>query len=160
MSFDEAEPQEIEDGILNMGMRFEDLDAWKETRLLVRDIYSMCRDEMLGRDWGLRDQLQRASVSVMTNVAEGFERTGTQEKIHFYNIARASAGEVRSLLYIVEDNFSHLSESASDLRNFTIGAGKLISGLMTSAHRRTVAKVKSVAVLILLPISYFLSAIF
>jgi four helix bundle protein len=143
-----------------MRMRFEDLDAWKEARLLVRDIYSMCRDEMLGRDWGLRDQLQRASVSVMTNVAEGFERTGTQEKLHFYNIARASAGEVRSLLYVVEDNFSHLSESASDLRNLTVGVGKLISGLMASTHRRTGAKVKSVAVLIPLQISYFLSSIF
>jgi four helix bundle protein len=87
-----------------MGMRFEDLIAWKEARLLVKDIYSMCRDEMLGRDWGLRDQLQRASVSVMTNVAEGFERTGAQEKLQSYNIARASAGEVRSLLYVVEDN--------------------------------------------------------
>jgi four helix bundle protein len=86
-------------------MSFEDLHAWKQARLLVRNAYELCRDTKLGKDWELKDQIQRASVSVMTNIAEGFERTGTQEKLHFYNIARASCGEVRSLLYIVEDNF-------------------------------------------------------
>ena len=141
-------------------MTFEDLDTWKQARSLVREVYALARDEKLTRDFGLRDQIQRAAVSVMTNIAEGFERTGSQEKLHFYNIARASAGEVRSLLYVVEDNFYHLARSAADLRNSTIGVGKLISGLISSTQRRTAAKATAVAVLILLPISYLLSAIF
>jgi len=143
-----------------MGMIFEDLDAWKQARILVREVYVLCRDEKLGRDFGLRDQIQRASVSVMTNVAEGFERTGTQEKLHFYNIARASAGEVRSLLYVVEDNFPQIAHQSPTLRNAAIGTGKLISGLIASTQRRTAAKAAGIATLILLPISYLLSSIF
>jgi four helix bundle protein len=143
-----------------MGMIFEDLDAWKQARILVREVYVLCRDEKLGRDFGLRDQIQRASVSVMTNVAEGFERTGTQEKLHFYNIARASAGEVRSLLYVVEDNFPQIAHQSPTLRNAAIGTGKLISGLIASTQRRTAAKAAAIATLILLPISYLLSSIF
>ena len=145
---------------MDMGMTFEDLDAWKQARELVRGVYALARDEKLGRDFGLRDQIQRAAVSVMTNIAEGFERTGSQEKLHFYNIARASAGEVRSLLYVVEDNFPHLARPAADLRNSTIGVGKLISGLIASTQRRTAAKAAAIATLILVPISYFLSSIF
>lgn len=128
-------------------MSFEDLHAWKQARLLVRNAYELCRDTKLGKNWELKDQIQRASVSVMTNIAEGFERTGTQEKLHFYNIARASCGEVRSLLYIVEDNFPHLAVQAMSLRESSITVGKLISGLFSSTHRR-----KSAAQASILPI--------
>jgi four helix bundle protein len=71
---------------------------------LVTEIYALTREASLAKDFGLRDQIQRAAVSVMTNIAEGFERTGGSEKLHFYNSARASCGEVRSLLYVVEDS--------------------------------------------------------
>jgi four helix bundle protein len=128
-------------------MSFEDLHAWKQARLLVQDAYLLCRDSKLGNDWGLKDQIQRAAVSVMTNIAEGFERTGAQEKLHFYNIARASCGEVRSLLYVVEDNFPHLAVQAMSLRESSITVGKLISGLFSRTHRR-----KSAAQALILPI--------
>ncbi len=117
-------------------MTFEDLAAWKKARDLVREIYSLFRDGELSKDFGLRDQIQRASVSVMTNIAEGFERTGVQEKLRFYNIARASCGEVRSLLYVVEDNFPKIAHRPPPLRNLAIGAGKIISGLITSTSIR------------------------
>jgi four helix bundle protein len=141
-------------------MTFEDLDSWNKSRALVKEIYTLCQDEKLGRDFGLRDQIQRAAVSGMTNIAEGFERTGMQEKLHFYNIARSSCGEVRSLLYVVEDNFTHLSKSAAELRKSTIDVGKLISGLIGSTYRRNASKNTAATVLLLLPISYLLTTIF
>lgn len=119
-----------------MGMRFEDLKAWQTARQLVRVVYGVAKHADLLRDFGLRDQLQRAAVSVMTNIAEGFERTGVSEKAQFYNIARASCGEVRSLLYVVEDTIPALTDRVGELRNLTDDAGRLISGLMSSTQRR------------------------
>lgn len=84
-------------------MQFEDLEAWKKARKLVSHVYGLCRQPSLTRDYGIKDQIRRASVSVMSNLAEGFERTHKAEKIYLYKIARASAGEVRSLLYVIED---------------------------------------------------------
>jgi len=121
-------------------MTFEDLDSWKRSRELVRMIYQLNRDAELSRDFGLRDQIQRASVSVMANIAEGFERTGSAEKMHFYNIARASNGEVRSLLYVVLDNYPHLGTSITLLMNHSIETGRLLSGLISSTRRRSDTK--------------------
>jgi four helix bundle protein len=86
-------------------MAFEDLDVWKQARTLVNATYTLTRRESLARDFGLCGQLQPAAASVMTNVAEGFERVHLPEKLQFYNVARGSTGEVRSLLYVVSDNF-------------------------------------------------------
>ena len=96
-------------------MTFEDLDAWKQARSLVNGIYALTREAGLGRDFGLSSQLQPAAVSVMTNIAEGFERAHLLEKLQFCNVARSSAGEVRSLLYVVGDNFPG---TAAQNRNF------------------------------------------
>jgi four helix bundle protein len=119
-----------------MGMTFEDLDAWKSARELVQAVYAMTRDNNLSKDYGLRDQIQRAAVSVMSNIAEGFERAGAVEKAHFYNIARASAGEVRSLIYVIGDCYPHLLEMVPLAKTKAITTGKLISGLIASTHRR------------------------
>src|SRR5436190_17785018 len=70
-----------------MARTFEDLDCWKTARLLVNHIYSMTRKGDLSKDFGLSGQIQRAGVSVMTNVAEGFERVHVPEKLQFYNVA-------------------------------------------------------------------------
>ena len=123
-----------------MGMKFEDLEAWREARSLVNQVYVLTRDEALKKDFGLCSQIQRASVSVMTNIAEGFERTGKAEKLNFYNIARASCGEVRSLLYVIEDNYPRSSARAVELRKRTETVGRLISGLIASTRRRTFIK--------------------
>ena len=123
-----------------MGMKFEDLEAWREARSLVNQVYVLTRDEALKKDFGLCSQIQRASVSVMTNIAEGFERTGKAEKLNFYNIARASCGEVRSLLYVFEDNYPRSSARAVELRKRTETVGRLISGLIASTRRRTFIK--------------------
>jgi four helix bundle protein len=76
-------------------MTFEDLEAWKKSRRLVNAVYQLTHEPRLARDFGLCSQIQRAAVSVMSNIAEGFERTHNQEKLQAYNVARASCGEVR-----------------------------------------------------------------
>ena len=119
-----------------MGMKFEDLDAWKESRMVVRRAYGLTRNERLKCDFGLCDQIQRSSVSVMTNLAEGFERIGIREKLNFYNIARASGGETRSLLYVIEDNYPEYADECVAIREETIQAGRKITGLISSFKKR------------------------
>jgi len=138
-------------------MKFEDLNGWKEARVLVHEIYSITREGSLAKDFGLRDQIQRAAISVMTNIAEGFERTGGSEKLHFYNIARASCGEVRSLLYVVEDNHADSSEQACKLRENTIQVGKLLSGLIASTKRRNIGKATGIILALTIPVTYLVS---
>jgi len=101
-------------------MTFEDLDAWKKSRKLVSAIYTLTRDAALSRDFGLCGQIQRAAVSVMSNVAEGFERTHTAEKLQAYNVARASCGEVRSLAYVIEDNYSPNAPALAQIRTLSV----------------------------------------
>jgi four helix bundle protein len=79
---------------------FEDLEVWKEARRLTREIYRLIQDRKFSRDFGLREQIRRAAVSVMSNIAEGFERGGNQEFIQFLYVAKGSCGEVRSQLYV------------------------------------------------------------
>jgi four helix bundle protein len=115
---------------------FENLEVWQQARKLVRAVYQMTSNDKLARDYGLCGQLQRAAVSIMSNIAEGFERMHLQEKIQLYNVARGSCAEVRSLLYVVEDNYPSLVQQATSLRKDTESVGKLITGLIQSTERR------------------------
>ena len=119
-----------------MGMKFEDLEAWKEARALTKDVYSLTRVGPISSDHRLCSQIQASAVSVMSNLAEGFERVGNAEKLHFYNIARASCGELRSQLYVVEDVYTESSAKMSALRERAESVGRLISGLIASTRRR------------------------
>jgi len=121
-------------------MTFEDLDAWKKARELVNDVYEITRRSSLSKDFGLCGQIQRAGVSTMSNVAEGFERQHSAEKLQAYNVARASCGEVRSLLYVIEDNYPQNSATARDTRKLVGDAGSLISGLIASTRKRLIVK--------------------
>lgn len=116
--------------------RFEELEAWQCARSLVNSIYSLTRDDTLARDFGLIDQIRRAAVSIMSNIAEGFERMHLPEKSQFYNVARSSAGEVRSLLYVIEDNYPACADVATRLRDEVSRTGQLVSGLIRSTERR------------------------
>jgi four helix bundle protein len=89
--------------------RFEDIDSWKQARELVSKIYQITQNGSFKNDWGLKDQIQRAAVSIMSNIAEGYERGSNKEFVQFLFIARASAGEVRSLLYVAFDQ-KYISE--------------------------------------------------
>ncbi|HKC65671.1 MAG TPA: four helix bundle protein, partial [Pyrinomonadaceae bacterium] len=79
---------------------FEDLRVWQKGIELVKEVYLATGDGELKRDFGLRDQLRHAAVSIPTNIAEGFERSSRKEYLLFLNIAKGSAGEVRSLLRV------------------------------------------------------------
>ena len=83
--------------------KFENLEDWKIAREVTKEIYSMSKNELFTKDFGLRNQICRASVSIMSNIAEGFERDGDKEFINFLSIAKGSAGEVRSQLYAALD---------------------------------------------------------
>lgn len=83
--------------------RFEDVIAWQKARMLTSSIYQATSTGPFAKDFGLRDQIQRASVSIMANIAEGFERRGVGEYAQFLNIAKASCAEVQSHLYIALD---------------------------------------------------------
>lgn len=115
---------------------FENTDAWRCARTLTNLVYGWCRREPLSKDFGLRDQLQRAAVSVMNNVAEGWESMHAGGKRQAYNIARRSCGEVRSMSYILLDNnFINADEHAEQITHCT-QSGKLISGLIRSLGDR------------------------
>ncbi len=101
---------------------FEDLKVWQKGIDLVKQIYLRTKEGELSKDFGLRDQLRRASVSIPTNIAEGFERYSRKEYLNFLNIAKGSAGEVRSLLrvalevgYLDQPTYTQLSNQAIEL---------------------------------------------
>jgi len=83
--------------------RFEDMEIWQQARSITKMIYSYSKQGAFGHDFGLRDQIKRAAVSIMSNIAEGFERGTNKEFIQFLYIAKGSAGEVRSQLYVAFD---------------------------------------------------------
>jgi four helix bundle protein len=89
--------------------KFEDLIAWQEARKLVKMIYKLTSISARAKDFGMRDQIQRASVSAMTNIAEGFDCESTAEFARFLGFARRSAVEVQSLLYAALD-VEHIKE--------------------------------------------------
>lgn len=102
--------------------KFEDLRVWQGGIMLVREIYLITKQGEISKDFGLRDQLRRAAVSIPTNIAEGFERASRKEYLNFLNIAKGSAGEVRSLLrvafeigYLNQSDFQKLNEQSITL---------------------------------------------
>jgi four helix bundle protein len=97
-----------------MGSYFEDLEIWKSARDLTNRIYRLTAEGVFSKDYGLRDQIRRASVSVMSNIAEGYERGGNQELIQFLSIAKGSSGEVRSQLYVAMDQ-GYVDQKECDL---------------------------------------------
>jgi four helix bundle protein len=83
--------------------RFEDIDSWKKARELTKIIYNQTNKGKYSKDYGLRDQIQRAAVSIMANIAEGFDSGTSKSFIVFLKYAYRSASEVQSLLYVASD---------------------------------------------------------
>ncbi len=116
--------------------RFEDLIAWQKARGLTRQVYIATRSAGFSKDFGLTDQIQRASVSVMSNLAEGFERGSAADFHRFITIAKASCAEVRSQLYVALDIGYLSKDEFEQLLIQTEEVSKIIGGLKTSVAKR------------------------
>lgn len=109
---------------------FEDLQVWQKARILCHEIYHVSNRRGFAKDFGLRDQVWRASVSILSNIAEGFERDGSKEFIQFLSLAKGSAGEFRAQLYVASDQ-SYLTEKEFDkLKGQVQEVSRLTYGLM------------------------------
>ncbi|BCK88841.1 four helix bundle protein [Sideroxyarcus emersonii] len=119
--------------------RFEGLIAWQKARGLAAAIYRLTSQDAFSRDFGLKDQIQRAAVSVMSNIAEGFERGGSAEFHQFLVIAKASCAELRAQLYVALDvgyidqrQFDESMQQAEEV-------ARLVGGLRASVKRQGTA---------------------
>jgi four helix bundle protein len=116
--------------------RFEDLIAWQKARILTKDIYQITQEGKFARDFGLSGQIQRASVSIMSNIAEGFERSYLGEFHQFLSIAKSSCAEVRSQLYVALDVGYIEQVKFNQLLNQAEEVGKIIGGLRISVSKQ------------------------
>jgi four helix bundle protein len=110
--------------------RFEDIESWKKARELNKKIYELTNAEGFNRDFGFKDQIRRASLSISSNIAEGFERGGDKEFYQFLSVAKGSCGEVRSQLYLAYDIKYISREEAETLLEEASEISKMINGLM------------------------------
>jgi four helix bundle protein len=110
---------------------FEDLKVWQKARDLAGCVYALTRKEKFSRDFGLRDQIQKAAGSVMHNIAEGFEAGYDSEFIRFLRMARRSAGEVQSELYLALDSGHITSEELKKAYDLAVETKKLINGMIS-----------------------------
>ena len=118
---------------------FEEINAWQNARVLVKDVYALTRCGDFCKDYGLKDQIQRAAVSICSNIAEGFERRGNKELINFLWIAKGSAAEVcsqlynaRDLGYITDEQFKTMYDSSKQIGGMLFN---LISSLSSDERR-------------------------
>ncbi|MDP2645952.1 MAG: four helix bundle protein [Desulfobacterales bacterium] len=119
--------------------KFEELIAWQKARELTRAIYETTQQGPFAKDFGLRDQMRRASVSIMSNIAEGFERGGRNEFHQFLSTAKASCAEVRSQIYVASD-VGYLDKSTFErLLNQAEEVARIVGGLRASVDRQRTA---------------------
>jgi four helix bundle protein len=124
---------------MNKVERFEDLIAWHKARQLTRRVYELTRSGGWAKDFGLSSQIQRASVSIMSNIAEGFERNRPGKFHQFLSTAKASCAEVRSQLYIAADVGYLTNEDFAAVLAQAEEVGRIVGGLRAAVRRRQVA---------------------
>ncbi len=112
-------------------LKFEDIVAWQKALELSDLIYEHSNKDKFSKDFGLRDQMRRASVSVVSNIAEGFEREGNNQFIYFLLVAKASAGELRAQMYVARNQKYITTEEFEKLNNKVLEVSKTISGFIS-----------------------------
>ena len=115
--------------------KFEDIIAWQKARSLTRSIYTVTRRGEFARDFGLSKQIQRAAISIMSNIAEGFERHGAKEFHQFLSVSKSSCAEVRSHLYVALDLQYVSSDVFAKLMSQAQEVARVVGGLRSSIHR-------------------------
>ena len=110
--------------------RFEEIKAWQDARVLTSEIYKLCSEGKPSKDFGFRDQIQRACISIMSNIAEGFERNNNKEFVKFLLYSKGSCGEVRSLLIVAMDLNYVLDEQFKKLMEISISVSSQISNFI------------------------------
>ena len=115
--------------------RFEQLQVWQKAKVLTLEVYRTSRTGPFARDFGLRDQVQRAAVSVMSNIAEGFGRFTRPEVRRFLSIARGSAAEVQSQLYLARELGYLTSEEHRALNALCYEISRMLAALRTSLDK-------------------------
>ncbi len=115
--------------------RFENLIAWQKARVLTKAIYQITQQGAFSKDYGLSGQMQRAAVSIMSNIAEGFERNRPKEFHQFLSMAKASCAELRSQLYVALDVQYIQSSEFNQILNQAQEVGKIIGGLRASIDK-------------------------
>jgi len=116
--------------------RFEDFIAWQKARELTAKIYKVTGEGAFARDFGLKDQMRRAAVSIMSNIAEGFERGRPSEFHQFLSIAKGSCAELRAQLYVALDAGYMRSEVSTNLLAQATEVGQIVGGLRASVEKR------------------------
>lgn len=106
---------------------FEEIEAWQIARELTKAVYAVVQSSSFSHDFGLRDQIRRASVSIMANIAEGFERDGNKEFVQYLSQAKGSSAEVRSHLYVALDARYIDQQTFDTLSNLTVRIGKALA---------------------------------
>lgn len=120
----------------------EDIDAWKKARHLTDVIYRLTKSGPFSKDFALRDQVRRACISIMSNIAEGFERDGAGEFAQFLSMAKGSVGELRSQLYIALDQKYIDTSTFKDLTELCLEISKMIRGLMVYLRKSSIRGAK------------------
>jgi four helix bundle protein len=115
--------------------RFEEIESWKKARELSKRIYHVSGAASFAKDFGLKDQIRRASVSIMSNIAEGHDRSGTGEFIQFLATAIGSAAEVRCQLYVALDQAYIDDNTFDELTGLASETASMIGGLMNYLRR-------------------------
>ncbi len=110
--------------------KFEDIIAWQKSRELTKDIYAITSLGFFEKDYTLKEQIRRSSISISSNIAEGFERGGNKEFIYFLYIAKASCAELRSQLYIALDLGYTNEIQFQEIYNKAVEINKIITGLI------------------------------
>lgn len=110
--------------------RFEDVLAWQKGRELTQCVYRVSRQGEFAKDFALREQIRRAAISITSNIAEGFERSGTKEFVQFLGHSKGSCGEVRSQLYVALDESYITKESWQQLHNQCLEVSRLLDGFI------------------------------
>jgi len=110
--------------------RFEDIEAWQLARALTNRIYDVTSESSFSRDYGLRDQIRRAGISIVSNIAEGYERDGDREFTQFLFVAKGSCGEVRAQLYLAHDRKYLSDDQFQELYTRAVELSRVIAGLI------------------------------